>query len=104
MTKPRLLGLHFDKGNGALFSVEYLGQEVKCFLAQDNSFLEKKASSGQNFCEIFERYEALIAEAAFLNIEAHGVSKDTWGNEITAQDIDHAQMKRRNEREQPTTR
>jgi hypothetical protein len=92
----RLIDLHFDKGNGALFSIGHQGQLVKCFLSQGNEFLAKKASLvGQNFPQIFERYASLIAEAASLSIATHGISGDVWGNEITVQDIEAAQKARR---------
>lgn len=91
----RLINPHFDKGNGALFSVSHQGQLVKCWLSQGNEFLAKKASPGQNFPEIFERYASLIAEAASISIATHGISSDVWGNEITAQDIEVAQQERR---------
>lgn len=94
MTTSELIGLHFDKGNGAIFAIEYQGQMVNCWLSQANEFLSKKASPRQNFCDIFNRYEGLIAEAAVINIENNGVSTDIWGNEITAKDIDAAQLRR----------
>lgn len=88
-----LLNLHFDKSNGAIFSVLYQGAEVSCWLAQDNGFLTKKA--GGNFTKTVERYASLILEAALINITSHGVSKDIWGNEVTAQDLDAAMENRR---------
>ena len=91
----RLINLHFDKGNGALFSISHQGQLVQCWLSQANEFLAKKASPGQNFPEIFERYSSLIAEAASLNVATNGISSDVWGNEITAHDIEVAQNERR---------
>lgn len=90
-----LVNLHFDKGNVALFSVNHQGQLVKCWLSQDNDFWAKKASPGQNFPEIFERYASLIAEAASLSVAMYGISADVWGNEITVQDIEVAQQERR---------
>lgn len=87
----RLINLYFDKGNGALFSVSYQGQLVKCWLSQDNEFLAKKVSPDQSFPEIFERYASLIAEAATLSIATNGVSSDVWGNEVTTHDIKAAQ-------------
>jgi hypothetical protein len=95
MTTPKLIGLHFDKGNGAIFSIEYHGQVVNCWLSQANEFLSKKASPRQNFCDISNRYENLIADAAVINIENNGVSTDIWGNEITTKDINFAQLRRR---------
>lgn len=90
-----LLDVHFDKGNGALFSVVHNGHHVRCFVAQDNSFLTHKLSPGQTFPSIFERYAKLIAAAAVSNIERQGVSQDPWGNVITSSDLDAAQHAKR---------
>ena len=94
MNDSELIDLHFDKGNGAIFSVCFDGKAVRCFVSQANAFLDKKASASQSFDAVFERYAKLIAEAAKLNISKHGVSSEPWGNLITETDIEIAQQNR----------
>ena len=89
-----LLGLHFDKGNGAVFSIQHQGQIINFWLSQNNGFLALKASPGQDFCSTVERYTTLIAEAALINIASKGVSQDIWGNEITDEDLSTAQSRK----------
>jgi hypothetical protein len=91
MRMSKLQDLHFDKGNGALFKVEYEGQMVKCFVTQDNEFLTRKASPGQIFPNIFNRYVSAIYKAAIQNIKTKGIDSNPWGNHITAQDIERVQ-------------
>lgn len=91
MTHSQLIDLYFDKGNGALFQVDYDGTLVRCFISQSNEFLAKKAGRGISFVDVFERYIRLIHDAALINIRTHGVSNDTWGNLITEKDIEVAQ-------------
>lgn len=90
MSKVPIKTVSFDKGNGAIFTVEIEGRPVRCFLEQDNSFLAKKASPNQTFPSIFDRYRDLIGEAALLNVTQYGVSGDIWGNLITSKDLDEA--------------
>jgi len=87
--------LYFDKGNGAIFQIVFEGKEVDCFLEQSNSFLGKKTSPGQNFCDVAERYESLIMEAAELNVRENGINPNVWGNVITTEDLEAAQIIRR---------
>ena len=86
-----LLNLRFDKGNGALFEVESLGQRVRCFLPQASTFLARKAGSARTFPDLIERYERLVAVAALVNIARVGVNPDQWGNCVEDQDLDVAQ-------------
>ena len=86
-----LIDLHFDKGNGALFQIEHRGRLVSCFVDQNNQFLASKASGGQSFPHVFERYQALIFKAAKLSVEEHGISNDSWGNLITEIDLKKAE-------------
>ena len=91
MSSDALIDLYFDKGNGAVFSVEHQGQRVRCFVQLDNAFLARKASPGESFPSIFKRYAAVIAHAAAANIARSGVSTEPWGNLITGEDIEIAQ-------------
>lgn len=95
MTHSELIDLHFDKGNGALFQVDYDGVLVNCFMSQSNEFLAKKTGTGNSFVDVFERHIALIKDAALINIRTHGVRNDVWGNLITTNDIEAAQALRR---------
>ena len=91
MDRSPLLNLHFDKGNGAVFEVEHQGAAVACFLSQDNVYLAHKASPGQSFPDIVERYSVLIGKAAAINVARMGISQDPWGNLVTEQDLEAAQ-------------
>jgi len=90
-----LFELHFDKGNGAIFTIEHDGRRVRCFVSQDSSFLSKKASTGQGFPEIFERYKRLVVAAAHISVARHGASSDIWGNHVTDDDLTMAQTAQR---------
>ncbi|MGC3962798.1 MAG: hypothetical protein QM803_05555 [Rhodocyclaceae bacterium] len=92
---PSLIKLQFDPGNGASFYVEHNGTVTRCFVDQSNAFLVKKASPGQSFPAIFERYSDLAVAAAAINIGRKGVSTDPWGNVITAEDFEAAQNAKR---------
>ncbi|WP_143047907.1 hypothetical protein [Thalassotalea agarivorans] len=87
----KIQDLQFNKGTGALFKVEHEGKMVKCFVTQDNEFLTRKASPGQIFPNIFNRYTSVIYQAAVKNIQTKGIDSNPWGNHITAQDIQEAQ-------------
>jgi len=91
MANTELVNLHFDRGNGATFEVEHNGKRVRCFVRQDNAFLSKKASPGQDFPVVFERYSRLIAQAAHSSIMNKGISSDPWGNLVTGEDIENVQ-------------
>lgn len=91
-TSP-LLNLHFDKGNGATFQVEHQGELVACFISQGNAFLSHKASPGQPFPVVVERYAKLIGVAATVGIDRTGISSDPWGHLVTEQDLELAQAR-----------
>lgn len=50
-----------------------------------------KASHGQPFPDVVERYAYLIVKAAELNVARLGISQDPWGNLVTEQDLEIAQ-------------
>lgn len=89
----KLIDLHFDKGNGAIFKVKIEGELVNCFVEQNNKFLSEKYKSTlrepkwnrsiqRSFPEVFEEYKSIILLAAELEITKNGVSNDVWGNLI----------------------
>jgi hypothetical protein len=88
-----IIDLHFDKGNGASFKISLDGNLVRCFVRQDNSFLSGKASPGQSFPAIFGRYARLISDAATICVARLGVVTESWGNVVTAQDMQAAQQR-----------
>ena len=83
MDRPSLLNLRFDKGNGALFQIEYQGVPVSCFLSRDNFYFAHKAGPGQSFPDVVARYSHLISKAAALNVARLGIRQDPWGNLVS---------------------
>ena len=90
MESHQLFELYLDKGNGALFQVEFQGKRVRCFIPQSSVFLGRKAGSAASFPELVHRYSGLLAKAALLNLERVGVSTDPWGNFVEDQDLEVA--------------
>ena len=88
-----LIDLSFDKGNGAIFKIEFEGELVRCFVSQDNDYLNDiyqktlrepkwNRSIQKNFIELFEGQKEIIAIAARNSVAENGVSDDVWGNLI----------------------
>jgi hypothetical protein len=69
-----LIDLYFDKGNGAIFKVQFEEELVKCFVSQDNAYLSEKHKNSlrepkwdrsiqKSFPDIFNEHSKVISLA-----------------------------------------